>query len=226
MKLFICFVFFTVNLWGYSNMAYSKEGAVCYKAGYNKKEGVFSLKDKYGKEQRCVYEESDQENALLKVSKKVNFDILINVSEGDVYSDIKIKNFDVRKIYIWRGDLYSFGNQLSGDFFNIITDAIRLQYLGVKVNFGAAPEDVSDYIVVAPGEEVNERIKLNSYYQFLPGEHQYDIGTVYIACGYTPRINGDYLSTNMDFWIRSNRKTIVINGSEVNDELAQFYTVK
>lgn len=226
MKLFIFFVFFTMNLLGYSKVTYSKEGTVCYKAGYNKKEGVFSLKDKYGKEQRCVYEESDQANAFLKVAKKINFDILINVSEGNVYSDIKIKNLDVRDVYIWRGDLYSFGNQLSGDFFNIITDAVRLQYLGFKVNFGAAPEDVSDYIVVAPGKEVNERIKLNSYYQFLPGEHQYDIGTVYIACDYTPEFRGGYLATNTAFWIRSNRKTILINGNEVNDELAQYYTVK
>lgn len=225
MKLLLWIVFFLMNL-SEGSMAYSKEGNVCYTSGYNKGEGVYSLKNKYDEDERCVYDESDSEIDQLKNSKRIDFDMSVNVSGGQVYSDIKIKNLDVKKIYIWRGNLYSFGNQLSGDFFNVITDSIRLQYLGIKVNFGAGPDAVSDYIVINPGEEIDERIKLNSYYQFLPGEHQYDIGTVYIACTYTPGTGDEYLSPDTAFWVRSNRKSIVINGNKVDDELAQFYTVK
>lgn len=225
MKVSLWIGFLLMNLLG-GNVAYSNECNFNYLSEYNKKEGVYLLKEKYGKDQRCVYEESDSDNALLKIAKKIDFNITIHISEGEVYSDVNIKNLSVKGVYIWRGDLYSYGNQLSGDFFNIITDTIRLQYLGAKVNFGASPELVSDYIVIAPGEEVNERIKLNAYYQFLPGNHRYDIGTVYIACTYTPGVRDGYLSESMGFWIRSNRIKIVINGDEINEKLAQSYTVK
>ncbi|EPT8895576.1 hypothetical protein [Cronobacter dublinensis] len=55
-------------------------------------------------------------NASLNTAKNIYFDIAITSSKGKVFSEIKIKNSDIKTVYIWRGDLYSFGNQLSGGF--------------------------------------------------------------------------------------------------------------
>ena len=225
MKILLWFILFVVNILCVSE-AYSKECKFYHLAEYNKKEGVYFLKDKYDEGQFCIYEESEATSASLKTAKNIYFDIAITTSKGKVFSEIKIKNSDIKTVYIWRGDLYSFGNQLSGDFFNIVTDSIRLKYLGPKVNFGAGPELVSDYIAIAPGEEIFERITLNSYYQFMPGEHLYDIGTVYMACTYTPGTGDEYLTTDTAFWIRSNRSKILINGDSLDDEPMQLYTVK
>ncbi|ELQ6126427.1 hypothetical protein R2255_003440 [Cronobacter dublinensis] len=116
MKVPLWFIFFVVNILCVSE-AYSKECRFFHLAGHTKKEGVYFLKDKYDEGQFCIYEESEATNASLKTAKNIYFNISIATSKGKVFSEIKIKNSDIKTAYIWRGDLYSFGNQLSGDFF-------------------------------------------------------------------------------------------------------------
>lgn len=209
-----------------ADMAYAREFQVCYTSGYNKSNGVYSVADKYGVAKRCLYEESDVENELLKVEKKVVFNMSVKVFERNVYAFINIKNLASKEIYIWKGDLFSLGNELSGDFFNIISNDIRMDYHGFKVNFGAGPESTSDYIRLVPGEEINESIKLNAYYQFLPGEHQYTIGTAYVPYTYIPGTGDYYFSEETAFWIRSNRENVLIDGSKIESKLSTIYSVR
>ena len=113
-----------------------------------------------------------------------------------------------------------------GIFFNIISNDIRMDYHGFRVNFGAESESLSDYICLLPGEEINEKIKLNVYYQLLPGAHQYIIGTVYVPFIYKPGTGYYYFSEGTAFWLRSNRENVLIDGSKVESKLLTTYSVK
>ena len=98
-------------------MAYGKKFQACYTSGYNKSNGVYSVENKYGVAKRCLYEESDVENEVSKVEKKIKFNISLKIFERKVYAFVNIINLGSKEIYIWKGDLFSLGDELSGDFF-------------------------------------------------------------------------------------------------------------
>ncbi|EKM7178108.1 hypothetical protein PVC88_004071 [Cronobacter sakazakii] len=122
--------------------------------------------------------------------------------------------------------MFAFQNQLAGDFFYIIADSVRMDYLGVKVNFGRRPDSVSDYILILPGAELKEKIRLSDYYQFLSGKHTYNIGTKYIPLAYSAKKGAEYSSPDASLWIRSKRITFTIDGDKVNNNIIQYFTVR
>ncbi|EKM7178092.1 hypothetical protein PVC88_004052 [Cronobacter sakazakii] len=101
-----------------------------------------------------------------------------------------------------------------------------MDYLGIKVNFGSAPDSVEDYIEIAPGVELREKIKLTGYYQFLPGTHLYDIGTVTIPFMRSPKVGKNYLTPDNFFLARSNRVALTVDGNKLNDKIIDYYTVR
>ncbi|ELQ3583618.1 hypothetical protein R2T90_004102, partial [Cronobacter sakazakii] len=110
------------------------------------------------------------------------------------------KNTGKKNLYAWKGNLYAFKNQLSGDFFNVISEKTRMDYLGVKVNFGSAPDSVEDYIEIVPGNELTEKIKLSGYYQFLPSTHHMIlVQSLYLLC-VAPRLGKIILHQITFFW--------------------------
>ncbi|EOY5423285.1 hypothetical protein ACP6O2_003485 [Cronobacter dublinensis] len=92
MKILLWFILFVVNILCVSE-AYSKECKFYHLAEYNKKEGVYFLKDKYEEGQFCIYEESEAINASLKTAKNIYFNISIATSKGKVFFRNKNKKF-------------------------------------------------------------------------------------------------------------------------------------
>ncbi len=94
----------------------AEEFKACYNACYNKSMGIYPLFKKYGIKNDCLYKTSDSENELLKIKKQLYFNVNVRVLNGDTYAFIKIKNGGVKSVYIWRGSLGSYGDELSKDF--------------------------------------------------------------------------------------------------------------
>nr|WP_159464226.1 hypothetical protein [Scandinavium goeteborgense] len=120
--------------------------------------------------------------------------------------------------------MVSFGNELAGDLFNIIIDEVRLDYQGIWVNLGSHPTSVNDYVRILPKSEVTQNIKLNVYYNFMPGNHAYSIGTVSIPVLLKPVTDKDY--DNDAIWIRSNVVNFSVDGDVLNEKEVWSYGVK
>ncbi|EOC1328012.1 hypothetical protein ACI09X_004225 [Cronobacter dublinensis] len=182
----------------------AEEFKACYNACYNKSMGIYPLFKKYEIKNDCLYKTSDSENELLKIKKQLYFNVNVRVLNGDTYAFVKIKNGGVKSVYIWRGSLGSYGDELSKDFFNIINNETRMDYQGVSVNFGSHPYTIDDYILIVPQGQINNKIKLNAYYDFMPGKNKYIIGTRSIPVLYEPVIGRGYAKEA--FWVRSNNE--------------------
>ncbi|MDI6478643.1 hypothetical protein [Cronobacter dublinensis] len=182
----------------------SEEFKACYNSCYNKSMRIYPLFKKYGIKNDCLYKTSDSENELLKIKKQLYFNVNVRVLNGDTYAFVKIKNGGVKNVYIWRGSLGSYGDELSKDFFNIINNETRMDYQGVSVNFGSHPYTIDDYILIVPQGQINNKIKLNAYYDFMSGKHKYIIGTRSMPVLYEPVIGRGYAKEA--FWVRSNNE--------------------
>ncbi|EOC1310927.1 hypothetical protein ACI09E_004200, partial [Cronobacter dublinensis] len=55
-----------------------------------------------------------------------------------------------------------------------------------------------------PQGQINNKIKLNAYYDFMPGKNKYIIGTRSIPVLYEPVIGRGYAKEA--FWVRSNNE--------------------
>ncbi|EKM7178112.1 hypothetical protein PVC88_004076 [Cronobacter sakazakii] len=73
---------------------------------------------------------------------------------------------------------------------------------------------------------MKEKIKLNEYYQFLPGKHSCDFGTESVSFMRLQTFGEDYLSPESFFSIRSNRVIYEVDGDKLNDKLIEYYTVR
>lgn len=214
-----------LTTFGGGGMASGNEGDGCYTSGYNKNDGVYSLIERRGVEKRCVYEGSDVENDRLKILHGIVFETSIHESNGELYALISLRNNGLKVLYLWKAFFMPYGGELSGDFFNVMSNNIKMDYLGIKVNFGHFPESLDDFIEVPPGGQVNERIHLNEYYQLLPQKRVYDIGTNFISLSYKPVTGKGFYSSGL-IGVRSNRVTASLDGTSLNDKLATSYGVR
>ncbi|HED3664687.1 TPA: transposase, partial [Citrobacter freundii] len=65
---------------------------------------------------------------------------------------------------------------ICGSSFLITTDNVKLDYLGHSCDFG---NDIQDWwLEIESGESFSYTIPLNRAYEFLPGKHQYQIGSL------------------------------------------------
>ncbi|EKM0666825.1 hypothetical protein RBA25_004355 [Cronobacter turicensis] len=221
--MFIMFSFLTITG---GSMAGESNNDGYYNQRYNKRESFHSVFKVVGGGEKYAYNPNDSQNETIKRQEGVLFELTIKNVMNDVYAYVSIKNDGEKSIYTWKGDLYSFKNQLSGDFFNVISEKTRMDYLGIKVNFGSAPDYLEDYIEISPGAELREKIKLNGYYHFLPGQHFYDIGTVTIPFMRSPKVGKNYLTPDNFFLARSNRVILSVDGDKLNDKIIDYYTVR
>ncbi|EOV9018260.1 hypothetical protein ACN6UQ_003426 [Cronobacter muytjensii] len=219
-------IFFLLIVLTGEGMAFTVNENGCYHKRYNKYDGVHSLYGTDQAEEDCAYYYSDTKNEVEKIKRKVLFNISINKVSNDLYALAHIINKSEVSLYVWKGDFFPLKKQLSGDFFNLISEKVRMDYLGAKVNFGAAPDSYSDFIEIVPGGEIKERIKLNEYYHFLPGQHSYNVGTISIPFIRKLRTGEEYATPENAFWVRSNRIIITVDGNDIKDTIAQFYTVE
>ncbi|MGW9902617.1 hypothetical protein [Cronobacter sp. 153480017-3] len=197
-----------------------------YNQRYNKRESLHSVFRVAGDGEKYAYDINDSQNEIIKKQEGILFSLSIHNVINDLYAYVIIKNTGKKNLYAWKGNLYAFKNQLSGDFFNVISERTRMDYLGIKVNFGSAPDSVEDYIEIAPGNELTEKIKLSGYYQFLPSTHSYDIGTVTIPFMRSPKVGKNYLTPDNFFLARSNRVALTVDGNKLNDKIIDYYTVR
>ncbi|WP_105665800.1 hypothetical protein [Cronobacter dublinensis] len=209
-----------------SVMVYGKDEFGCYNKRFNKSKGLYSYSEWAVNAKDCLYEESDEENEKTLASNFVQLNLAIKVHGNDLFAVINLKNNSDKDIYIWKGQMLALKDQLSGDFFNILCDGIKMDYLGSKVNFGSKPDSISDYISIAPEAIFQERIRLNGYYQFLPGKHVCNIGTKYFPVTHFAAIGSEYKSPDPSLWIRSTRVEVSISGNSINDKAIQYYTVR
>lgn len=127
------------------------------------------------------YEVSERENELRK--KIYAIDVLLTVKQenNNVLADVIFHNKSNRNYYInkWRlpsftGDPF-FGVMCSSSFL-ITMGNIKFDYLGNSCDFG---DDMEDWwLKIEPGEEFSYTIPLNRAYEFLPGKHRYQIGSL------------------------------------------------
>nr|WP_159464224.1 hypothetical protein [Scandinavium goeteborgense] len=204
-------------------MSYAKEGSLCYKSAFNKPAGIYPMEDNYGVESVCLYK--DLESEKVKLENKIDFNITVKAIQRDLYAFITLKNNGNKDLFIWMGMKRFSDEVLSGDFFNIVSAGVRLDYLGVVYNFGRFPESTDDYVALPPGHQIDGAIKLNEYYQFLPGVHDYDIGTAYVLLTHEP-VTGKWFSPDESFTVRSNRVVVQVNGDDIFDKMVKSYIKK
>lgn len=134
---------------------------VRYEKGY-----IYPLPYKY--QYPSLTDEENNEN-LKKLNLKVN--LSIDKKEKSVFGTIIIKNYGKKSVFI--PDV-SFSENSKN--FSIITSNIVIKYLGGLIEYRGNYER-DDWLEISPGETVSLTQKLNDKYEFLPGEHFYNISS-------------------------------------------------
>jgi len=127
------------------------------------------------------YEISEEENKWRE--KKYAIDVFLTVKQDkkNVVANITFHNKSNRNYFIYKWGMPStaldpFFGTTCGSSFLITTSNIKLDYLGHSCDFGDETQDW--WLKIGPRESLSYTIPLNRAYEFLPGKHQYQIGSL------------------------------------------------
>lgn len=126
---------------------------------------------------------SDFENKKTQISHKLNVSLSVRQDKSKVFSKVTFYNRSNQDYFIFRGQLPSEESNYSemcGDSFLITSGNIKLDYLGRRCQFGNErfSDRNSSWKRIKAGEKYAFSAILNRAYEFLPGEHQYTIGSL------------------------------------------------
>ncbi|MFW0764837.1 hypothetical protein ACN0IV_03210 [Trabulsiella odontotermitis] len=193
--------------------------------GYGKKfynntahdiEKIYPLESelKYNSNSSSLYDDESQksENAFVQIT------IDGNISDNHVIVNISLPNHTDNLLIVPKKNL-SFQGRIANPVFSILSECIRLDYLGPYVNFGMEYVYPDDFIIIEPDKTFNDSIYLDEYYHFLPGEHQYEIHMVNIPVSFNP----DNATEENDISINSNRIVLKIDGNKIARNIKTGY---
>ena len=134
-------------------------------------------------------------------------EIIINASQlnNDVKVYVSAKNNSKETIIIPKKNI-PFNGALSNPIFSIISECIRLDYVGQIVNFGSVYQYPEDYVTIEPDHQYHASINLGRYYHFLPGVHTYAVFIPMVPFLFKKSIKDDESS------VRSNTIHLTVKG--------------
>lgn len=200
--MYVAFFILILN----SGNAYSGQEIVLRKYGYGRidwgdkvtdleKPEIYPLQESRAYEQLLVvypnmsilelfpyYSISDIENETSQIKEKLKVRLSVQQKAGKVIAIITFHNISNKDYYIHRGRIpriqydHVFGPLCDASFL-ITSDNVRLDYMGKYCEFESdTPKD--DWYKISAGGNFSTSVILNFAYEFLPGIHKYDIGSV------------------------------------------------
>lgn len=130
---------------------------------------------------RPQYAISDEESRQLKKRHAIDATLRVRQEKHNVYATIFFHNKTNHSYFIYRGELPTGGwgggfGVMCGSAFRITSEDIKLDYLGHSCDLGN--ERSNNWEEIKPRERSSFLVRLNLAYEFLPGKHQYQIGTL------------------------------------------------
>lgn len=127
---------------------------------------------------------SEGESKLQQKVRAIDVSLTVRQASSSVLANVTFHNKSNQNYFINRRGMPSdsmdmgFGVMCSSSFL-ITTNNIKLDYLGHSCDFG---DDIHNWWgVIKPGESFSFIAPLNLAYEFLPGKHQYQIGSLEYA---------------------------------------------
>ena len=111
----------------------------------------------------------------------IDVSLTVRQENKDVFANVVFYNKSNKDYFIYKWGMPSLARDPSfgvmcGSSFLITTNNIRLDYLGHSCDFG---NDMRDWwLKIESGKHFSYIIPLNKTYEFLPGRHQYQIGSL------------------------------------------------
>lgn len=125
------------------------------------------------------HEVSESENKQSQRIHDLDVSLTVTQKKYNVLARVVFSNKSNNKYFINKRMLPSydaaFGVMCSASFL-ITTEDIKLDYLGRSCDFGDHMRDW--WLKIGAGEQFSYTVKLNRAYEFLPGRHQYQIGSL------------------------------------------------
>lgn len=127
------------------------------------------------------YEISEAESELQKKAYEIEVSLTVTQEDNDVLANVEFHNKSNKNYFIYKWGMPSIARDpvfgvMCGSSFLITMNNIKLDYLGHTCDFG---DDMRDWwLKIKPGERFSYIIPLNRAYEFLPGKHQYQIGSL------------------------------------------------
>ncbi|WP_330986213.1 MULTISPECIES: transposase [Enterobacterales] len=127
------------------------------------------------------YDVNEWDNNQTQKDRAIVASLKVWQKKHDVLSQVKIHNESGRSYFIYRGGLPSLAGPVSfgvmcGSDFRLTTGDIKLDYLGHSCDFGNDLQN--NWVEIESGDELSFIVKLNLAYEFLPGKHQYQVGSL------------------------------------------------
>lgn len=127
------------------------------------------------------YEISEMESGFRREEFKIDAFLTVKQEKNNVIANVTFYNKSDRSYFIYKRGMPStardiFFGVMCGSSFLITTGNVKLDYLGHSCDFG---NDIQDWwLEIESGESFSYTIPLNLAYEFLPGKHQYQIGSL------------------------------------------------
>ena len=127
------------------------------------------------------YRISEKESKWREKKYAIDVFLAVRQEKNNVIANITFNNKSNKSYFIYKSGIPStardiFFGVICGSSFLITTDNVKLDYLGHSCDFG---NDIQDWwLEIESGESFSYTIPLNRAYEFLPGKHQYQIGSL------------------------------------------------
>ncbi|WP_330985832.1 MULTISPECIES: transposase [Enterobacterales] len=124
---------------------------------------------------------SDEENRQLKKMFAIDATLRVRQQKYNVFATVTFHNKSNHTYFISRGRMPAdewgggFG-VMCGSAFRITSEDIKLDYLGHSCDFGR--DRLNGWAEIKRGEVFSFAVPINLAYEFLPGKHQYQIGSL------------------------------------------------
>lgn len=127
------------------------------------------------------YEFNTEENNLTQKERAMVASLKIWQKKQNVLAKVELHNKSSHDYFVNRGGMPSLSGAVSfgvmcGSDFRLTTGNIKLDYLGRYCDFG--DDRQNNWVDIKPGETFSFIVPLNLAYEFLPGKHQYQIGSL------------------------------------------------
>lgn len=169
-----CSVYASTNVDDCNNGPQYGYGKLFYNGTTHTRKEVYPLRmqHKYDTTNPVKAKNIDQQN--LSHSQPLEIIINGNILDNKIIINISTKNRGKETIIIPHKNIALNGN-LSNPIFSVVSECVRLDYIGQIVNFGSTYQCPDDYVTIKSGDIYNATVSLGNYYHFLPGNHTYEI---------------------------------------------------
>ncbi|WP_330985829.1 MULTISPECIES: transposase [Enterobacterales] len=155
---------------------------------------VYPLKDSYAYEKLMLrqpdattanlnpyYDFTVEENNRTQKERAIVASLKVWQKKHNVLAQVELHNKSSHVYFVYRGGMPSLSGVVSfgvmcGSNFMLTTENIKLDYLGRYCDFG--DDRQNNWVDIKPGETFLFIVPINLAYEFLPGKHQYQIGSL------------------------------------------------